>query len=366
MLTKTTFAALGVLLAAATASAQDRIRLKVGEPVEGTVVSMNFKEVSYEAQPGAALQIAAKDIMEIELDSGSKPYDYASAEDLFRRGDFGAAVKKFEAALRDPKASDPVKQFARFYIVQCSAEQQKHEEAIAAAKKMREAAPDTYFLKDSYVLQFQAARASGKPALLDEALKEFEQAASQKSVEDWKKQVELLKADLAESKGDFKTARSVFERFASDRDPQLALDARLGVLRCLGAAQDWPGLSGRAETYINDVKAKGGSQKLLLGAYLGKGKALLLGEKKNKEALIELLRCAWDIGPKVEACREHEEALAYAARACARYAGDLKDQKEKKDQYRDRAYHLKTELKRRYGDSALMKDVDAEINAIPK
>jgi len=357
------------LAAASPALAQkfDKIHLKGGSaPLEGEIVDMNFKEVKYISKDsGIETSQASKDVREIEFDSDNKGFDYSDAEGRFKNNEFAEARDKFKKALLDPRASKPVKtQAARYMIVQCSYELGDWEGALRDAKQFVTEMSDSFYAKDVFFIWYQAARAKGATAEADAAIKEMERAAAK--ADEWKKSVELLRADLAEANKDYKGARTTYDRYVSDRDPQVQLDARLGVLRCMASLQDWGSLAGRADQYINEWKNKPNPPaKLMLGAYLGKGKALLFGEKKNKEALLELLRCAWDIAPRIgEQSREHAESLAHAAMASARFAAEQKE-KEKKDQFRDRAHQLKGELNRRYGNGwdAM---IDKEIGAIPK
>jgi tetratricopeptide (TPR) repeat protein len=352
------------VIAAAEARAQDKIYMKgTSAPLEGTVTGISYKEVTYESVAAGAPQTqATKDVREIEFDPNRKPYEYVAGEELFKRNEFAEAREKFDRTLRDSRATDPFKQFARWYIIQCHLEAGENDKAVAAAKSLRRDVPDSYFLKESFALQYAAARYLGS-APLEETLKEFEKATQEKGSDDWKKSLELLRADHSELKRDFKTARSAYERLADDKDPRIALDAKLGILRCLAGLTDWNALSGKAGEYIRSTKP---SPRLLLGAYLARGKALLYGEKKHKDALLDFLRCVLDLAGKIgETSLEHQEAIAHAAMACARVAGEQKE-KEKKDLYRERALQLKADLTRRYPGSPYVAEIDKEVAAIPK
>jgi hypothetical protein len=357
------------LAAASPALAQkiDKIHLKGGSaPLEGAIVDMNVKEVKYiSTQSGIETAQASKDVREIEFDSDNKGFDYSDAEARFKNNEFAEARDKFKKALGDQRASAPVKtQAVPFMVIQCSFELGDWKAVTDDAARFMKETPDSFYAKDVLMLWYQATRAKGATSEADAVIKEMEKGAAK--VDEWKKSAELLRADLAEANKDYKGARTTYDRYVSDRDPQVQMDARLGVLRCMAALQDWGSLAGRADQYINEWKNKPNPPaKLMLGAYLGKGKAYLFGDKKNKEALLELLRCAWDIAPRIgEQSREHAEALAHAAIASARFAAEQKE-KEKKDQYRDRALQLKGELNRRYGNGWDTL-IDKEISAIPK
>ncbi|MBI2932412.1 MAG: hypothetical protein HYY16_12240 [Planctomycetes bacterium] len=363
--------AIGAALACASnAAAQDKIRMRDGSTVwEGTIISLTYKEVTYETSlAGVPQSQATKDVLEIEFDWNRKPYDYSSGESAFKKNDFDEACARFERVLKDGSAADSYKQFAQWFIIQChlGSEPPRYEDAIAATKKLRSQWPDSYFLRDSFDLQYGAAEALGNAAALKQVLTDFEKTAQEKNVDEWKRAVELMRAELAERISDFKGARAIYEKFSTDRDPQISLEAKLGVLRCLSNMNEWNALSSRAKDFINDAANKPDTPRLLMGAYLARGKALL-NAKKHKEALLDFMRCHLDLAPKAgDACdREHEEALALAAVACARLAGE-QEEKDRKELYRGRAYELQDELGRRYPGSALTDTVQKAIKEIPR
>ncbi len=362
MLTKLPVIAFAVLAAASAAFAQDKIHKKDNsQPLEGDITTMTYKEVGYDSQAGS-LSEPARNVREVEFDLNNvKLSDFLSAERAFKDNAWGEAITRFERVIRDPNVKDPAKQTARWYIIRCHLEAADAAKAIAAAKKLRADAPDSFYVRDSYMLQFDAARQAGAAAV-DEAVKDFEKGATEKGIEDWKKGLDMVKADIAESKGDWRGAKTIYDKYAADKE--FGVQAQLGVLRCLGGLKDWSGLSQKSENMI--TAARGKDARMMMGGYLGRGRALLEGEKKYKEALLDLARCVFDIAPKLgESSREHELAIAYAGIAAARFSAQ-QTEPEKKNLYRDRAYQMHAELSRKYQGSPLLKDVEEEVKKIPK
>lgn len=359
-----------VLLTSGAAAAQDRIFLKGSDqPLEGTVTSMSYKEVKYEdTSTGIEQPLDASTVQKIEFGRDPRNYDFVTAEDAFRRGDFQEARDKFERVRRDNRMSQALRQFARFYIVRCSLELGEPQPAIDAAKALRQEFPDSYFLRDSFQLQYDAARMIGGQgtAPLQQVVDEFKEFVSKKGVREWEKSVDLLEADVSEVKGDFKTARQKHEKYMNDKDGDVALAAKMGQLRAMAGMQDWSGLRSRADALIADSKTKPAPPALLFAAYLAKGKALLFGEKKNRDALLELMRCVDLLSPRfAEPIREREEAIAYAAIATARFGAE-QPSPEKKQVYRGRAEALRGDLLRQYPNSWYKAMVDKEISALPR
>jgi tetratricopeptide (TPR) repeat protein len=139
---------LSLLLATASmARAQDRIHLKsTAEPIEGEIVDLTCKEVRF-LSDGSETGQAAREIRAIEFDA-ARCYDFADGVRKMKGDDFEGARDKFERALRDSQARKPLKQAARYFIVECTCEIGEYDKAIAAAKQLRADIPDTYYLRE--------------------------------------------------------------------------------------------------------------------------------------------------------------------------------------------------------------------------
>lgn len=361
------FAALAGLPAAA--FGQDKIHLKNNPvPHEGVVITMTCREIQYESAlaAGVTQTQAASDVRAIEFDPMKKPTNMDLGESSLRKGDFADAKAKFEAGLRDPRIKEPQKQQSRWYLLRCLVNLGEWDGALAAARQLREEFPEGFYLKDSFLLQYQAAMGKGSLPDLESAVTDFNKTAGARGLaKEWEKNIDLLRAELMELKRDFRTAKTLHEKYLRNADAEVALEARLGQLRCLAGLQDWSGLKGAADGIISDAKGKAGlSVRLTIGAYLSRGRALLLGDGKSKDALLDFMRCVVELGPKLaEGCREHEESLAMAAIASARLAGEQTD-KEKRATYRSRAEGLKGELLKYYRGSSHAGAVEQAIAAI--
>lgn len=352
---------LAVLLALpAAARAQDKIVQTNGQELTSiNITALAYDKVSYEfhASPGTIQTIPVADVASIEWDPERKPFDLAAAEDHMTKGEFREAVDRLARVRNDRQAAPPFKEMALYLIVYCHAQTNDFKATIDAARAMREASPNSYYLPESFKLQFQAAREAGDAKEMEAALKEFGAAAADKNMPAWKAAMELMDAEVAESKGDFRKANGIYGKYARDKG-QTGIDAKLGQLRCLAEIGDFGGLGSRADEAINAGKDKRdtGSLRLAMGGYTAKGE-VLLSRNQPKEAVLELMRVIGVLAPRIGIMTpEHERALAKAVVACVRMAQTGVD----KDIWKGRAHELLGELER-YGKGRLYDAAQKEL-----
>ncbi|MBI2899181.1 MAG: hypothetical protein HYY17_03290 [Planctomycetes bacterium] len=356
-----------LLLGAGRAFAQgDTLRFrdprKADLPCE--IVTMTCKQVKYtifvNGEPVGTDQVNSMEIREIVL-GANKPYDVQLAEDSVSQGKNEDAIRRFEVASRKANCPEHYKQWCRISAARCILREGQAKRAAAYIADLRRELPDTFYLVESYVLQYEACRMEGNTAGQESTLAELGREADSRAMPDWKKAAELLYADLHEAQGKWNQALAVYAKYVND--PTQAKGARLGELRCLSALAKWDDLKRKAEAILSDAKGKKPyDEQLLIGAYNARGDCAL-ARGQTKDALLDYLRGVLVLNSSGEASREHEAAIAKAAIACARLAGELRDPDEK-GKYKNRARELQADLKRYYPGSPWDKHVGDAINAI--
>jgi tetratricopeptide (TPR) repeat protein len=360
-------ATLALLLATAAAPAaawaQDKIIPNDGATIEGRVTKLSCKEISYEFanNPGIPQSMAMNKVRDIEFENSTKPFELQSAEDMVKRGEYKEAIDKFNRVLRDGKTEQPHQEMARWGVVQCWLGMNDGARAVEAITNFRKDAPEWYFTRDAYTALAQFARETGDAKLLQTAMQDFDAAGKSLGMTDWSKSVELIKAGVLESQGNFKEAGALYQKYAGESKSEVGIDANLGLMRSLAGAANWTALKSKSDDILGTPKGK--DTKLLMGAYVGRG-LVLLNDKKNKEALLEFMRVIDVLTPKLgELTQSFEAALYHGAIACARYATESKDA-EQKNTYKNRAMELFDEAKKRFDRSPLAKAAQDEIKAI--
>ncbi|MBI4564915.1 MAG: hypothetical protein HY716_09520 [Planctomycetes bacterium] len=363
---KTASILLGLLLVSA-AEAQDKIVWKDNTPTyECRVLSLTYEKITYDLGAGAPQQSNARNVREIEFDPNNVPFDFPYARQELQRNPSKDVATRFERMKKDPRTSEPARDFCRKHIIEALLGAGDFEGAIAAAKALRTEKSDSFFLRDSFVLQYEAAQGLNDAKLQEETLKEFEAAAREKRMSEWNKDVDLMKADAAEAKQNHHLALEIYNKYANDREVRDA--ASLGILRCLSAMKDWVRLKSKAEAVLSEVKQrKDAPVRLHLAATTARGDALM-AEGKVKEALLDFIYGAWELGPRLgELSREHEAALAKASIAAAQYAKSFGEKnKENKTRYLQRAHDLFQELQRTYPRTAWKPEVAEALKRAEK
>ncbi len=353
-----------LLLAAATARAQDTIKFKEGQgsDLQGEVVGLTHKVVEYELTqaPGVKQPADAKKIAEIIPDGSRRTFDYATGETALASGDLDQAIERFDRVTRDARASELIKQLAYYLGIKCRWEKGDYAGAVAAAQRLRKERPDCFYLRDSFDYEVRAHLAKGDINAAAKTLADFEAKGKADGMTDWPKSAEVMRGRLLELQGKWREALAIHRKYARDRDA--GEDASLGELRCLAALKDWPALTSRAEQVIIDAKGKRSAAKLLTGAYNAKGEANL-NSGKPKEALLDFLQGVMVLNKGGETTMEHEASLGLGALACARVAAGHKV-KADKDRYKERAQALVAELDKFYPGSSYRSDALKAIQEV--
>lgn len=342
-------AVFALLVLAATAAAQDTIKLKEGADLQGEVQTLTHKQLHYElpAAPGVKQPVEAKIVAEIIPDNNRKTFDFATGETALASGDLDQAIERFDRATRDARASELLKQLAYIHIVRCRWMKDDLPGTVAAAQRLRKERPESFFLREAFEHETNAHLAKGDIASAEKVLAEFEARGKADGMADWPKAAEVKRGRLLELQNKWREALAIHRKYARDKDA--GEEASLGELRCLGALQDWPALASRADQVIIDAKGKRSATRLLTGAYNAKGEANL-NSGKLKEALLDFLQGVMVLNKGGEQSMEHEASLGRGAVACAKFAGSLKEKAEK-DKYKERAQGLVAELDKFYPGS---------------
>ncbi len=369
-------AAAAILASVPSASAQDdTIRFSSAKGVreeKGKVLGLNVKEIIYEKDAGGAsikMNEKAKDVLDIDFAPDNTPFEFQNARKAMQDFAFKDAADRFERIKRSPQTSEPVKEYCRKYAVECLLQAGDPDGAYAAAEQIRKEKPDSFFLRESFLLQYEAAKAKGDAKLQAEVVKKFGDAIKEQGATEWNKNLEMLSADSAEESKDFAAALKIYQKLAADKsDPRVAEASTLGVLRCLTAQKALPDLKARSDALIAEWEGKKNAPaRLLLAAYVGRGDCLL-AEGKIKESLLDYMWGLLNVAPRIgEYTREHEAVLAKSSIACARYAKQFGERdKENKTLYVHRSRELLGELMGTYPRSGFKKDVEDAIKDAEK
>ncbi|HEU4338784.1 MAG TPA: hypothetical protein VFS19_01840, partial [Planctomycetota bacterium] len=314
------------------AAAQDRVIMdKIiwkGEraPTEGSVININFVQIKYRlGTVGGEQEDNARDVKDIEFDTENTliPYEYSHGLNALHKGDSKEAVRQFEKAIDLIKKSNspnhPIRDFCRRYILEAHKMAGDAQAVVATARELRKEKPDTFFLRDSFLMQYAAAKMKQPrdTALLDATIKELDDVIrSDRRYADLQRDADLLRADVLEASKRHADALTMYSRLSGDRE--LWEEVSLGTLRCLSALGRTADLKTKVESLLTEIREKRVSNpRVYLGAIVARGD-LYLAEGKIKEALLDYMKGALDPGQAANTY-EHETSLAKAAMAAAKY-----------------------------------------------
>ena len=371
-----TIVALAVLAAAGlSASAQDRVItdkiIWKGEraPTEGSVININFVQIKYRLGSGGGEQEDnARDVKDIIFDTDNTliPYEYTHGLNAMHKGAYAEAVVQFEKAIGLIKKSNspnhPIRDFCRRHILEAHKLAGDADKLVNSARELRKEKPDTFFLRDSFLMQYEAAKMKQPrdTALLDATIKELDEVIkSDRRFMDLQRDANLLRADVLEANKRHLDALNMYSSLGADRE--LWEEVSLGTLRCLSALGRTADLKAKVESLLTEIKEKRDSNpRVYLGAIVARGD-LYLAEGKIKDALLDYMKGALDPGAAANTY-EHETSLAKAAIAAAKYGKQFGEKdKQNKMLYIERARDLREELKRSFPQSGLLTEVDAGI-----
>jgi hypothetical protein len=360
-------AAMTLALSSAAWAQQDTIKMREGggQAPEGIkIVKVTCKELSFEylASPGVPQTLAMDKIANWEIEQNRKPNDLLRGEDLIRRQEYRDALDPLNRVRGDSKVDAVIQDIARRTIIEAYAGLGDPAKLGDVIDSLRKESPEGYWIVEGYKTLADLAKQRGDTKTLEKAKNDLDAAGKSLGMKEWSQAAELISASVLEAQGKHKEAAAVYRKFAGDQKSDVGIDANLGMMRCLSAAQDWPSLKAKTDDILGATKGK--DPRLLQGAYVGRGDVLLNQDKKNKEALLEFLRAADVMSAKIgEATTAHEIALAHAAIAAARFATETKDP-DQKATYKGRAQELLGEAQKRFGDSAHTKAAAEEIKNV--
>jgi outer membrane protein assembly factor BamD (BamD/ComL family) len=359
---------IATLLAAAAAplSAQDAIKFKEGsknQDMEGSIATMSYKLVEIEINIGGTLAkqpADARQIADLVPSNSNKTFDFAQGEAAMTNNDFDSAIERFERVKKDARASELQRQLSGINVVRCQYYKGNPNGVVQAAQAMRAQKPDSFYVRESFELEFKAHVAMRNVAGAGGVANAFAAMGNANGMQEWAKSAELMQASLAEMKQDWRSALAIHKKYSRDHD--VGEEATLGEMRCYTGLADWTSLNSRADSIIKDASGKKGySTRLLITAHNGKGNADL-NAGKPKDGLLDFLQGAMVLS-KGETGPEHEAALAGAAKACAKIAAAEKDP-ARKGLYKGRAQEMLGELAQTYGKSRYAPPIEQEIKNI--
>jgi hypothetical protein len=331
--------------------AQDVIKFKdptKNPDMEGEIATMTYKLIEIDILVGGgttARQPAdARLVADLIPSNGKKSFDFAKGEESMANNDFDTAIERFERTKKDTRASELQKQLSGINVVRCQYYKGNPNGVVQAAQALRAQKADSFYVRESFELEFKAHVARRNVAGATAVANAFAAMGNANGMQEWAKSAELMQAALAELQQNWRAALAIHKKYTRDQD--VGEEATLGELRCLTGIPDWPSLASRADSIIKEAQGKKSfSTRLLIAAYNGKGDGELNGGKL-KEALLDFLQGAMVLS-KGETGPEHEAALGRASVACAKIAANEKD-KAKKDIYRGRALEMLGELTQIY------------------
>jgi len=342
-----------IIMAAAAAplAAQDIIKFKdptKNPDMEGEIATMTYKLIEIDIPVGGQLArqpADARQVADLIPSNSKKSFDFAKAEESMANNDFDSAAERFARVQKDARTSELQRQLAAINIVRCQYYKGNPNAVVQAAQALRAAKADSFYVRESFELEFKAHVATRNANGAAAVATAFANMGNANGMQEWAKSGELMQAQLDELKQNWRPALAIYKKYSRDRD--VGDDATLGELRCLTAIPDWTSLASRADSIIKDAQDKKNfSSRLLIAAHNGKGDAQLNGGKP-KDALFEFLQGALVLA-RGETGPEHEASLGHSAVACAKIAAAEKD-KAKKDLYKGRAQEMLGELQQTYG-----------------
>ncbi|MHC4605380.1 MAG: hypothetical protein ACYTAF_00400 [Planctomycetota bacterium] len=360
-------AALILALSAVSVLAQDSIRKTDGTMVDGEIIEMTYNSVRVRQPMGEQTidqTVEARDVADVQL-GGRENYPYAlrKGQRAMEDEDFDAAIKFFDSVINESRrmmASDVAKQYAYWHRCEAVAKKGDRRATLKAILDFRRAYPETYFLRNTFEMQYELARAAGDVKEMGRALDAYKAQAGklrdQVSRRQWTKEAEVKKAEYYEFRGESSQALRIYAKYG--RDSIVGDLARLGELRCLSTLGKFGAIRAKAATIVSEatnaqkaVPRKPYNLRLLMAAYNGLGDCEMQ-DGRTKNALMKFLRVVVDVGPSYGIlCAEHEAGVGKAAIAAAKYASEL-DDKVKAETYIDRSESLMNDLVNSYGDGS--------------
>ncbi len=305
------------LAASPAQQSKDRVFLKKGMPVEGTVQKDTYREVVVSGA-GGTQTLKADNVLRIEY--GDAPPAFRGALVALEGDKWSDALNSLRSAeelfnskertITKPRAAWFLPYLA-YYRGLCLLQLGRSADAILQFDKIRKEYKESRFLPESYELTLQAYRERGDVEAMNKFEKEIDDAPSEIRNE-LKARAKRQRAELLYDKNKYAEARVLFEEIARSSDPEIATEGMIGVIRCLAGTKD----AGALEAYCKKVLQTARQPAILLIASNALGDAAF-EKKEYAGARDHFVNSVVRFNPGRTASgieREHERALYQLAR----------------------------------------------------
>jgi len=309
--------ALALAAQAAGPAPKDRVILKNGPPVEGTVQKENYQEIVVSTASGPQV-LKTAEIAKVEY--GDAPPAFRAALAALEQDKWSDALNSLrsaeelflskEKAITKPRASWFLPALA-YYRGRCLLELGRSADAIAQFDRIRKEFRESRFLADAYELTLQAYRERADATAMDAFEKEIDQAPREIR-DELRARSKKQRAEMLLDKNKYAEARRLFEEIALSKDPDTAAEGTIGVIRCLEGAKD----EGALEAYCKKVLSTATQPAILLIASNALGD-MAFEKKQYAQARDAYVRSVVRFNPGRTASgaeRGHERALYQLAR----------------------------------------------------
>ncbi len=329
----------GVLAAGAAADAspqaqqaKDRVVLRKGTAVEGSVQRDTWKEVVVAA--GAPQTIKPEEILRIEYHDAPPAFRGAMAaieQEKWQEAlsSLSSAEELYNAAQKDKKLPQ-VRGWFPAYLAHhrglCMLQLGKLDDSVRQFEKIRKDFKESRFLPEAYELTLQAYREKGDVTAMDAFEKEIASAPPEVQG-DLKTRAKRQRAELLFDKNKYGEAKALFEELSRSTDAEAATEGTAGVIRCLSGLND----AAATDAYCKRVLGTATQPSLLLVASNAIGDAFFsqkqYGPARDAYVASVVRYNPGRTGTGIE--REHERALYQLARSYEELAAAAKDDKLK-------------------------------------
>src|SRR5258708_1796554 len=206
MITMRKFLTTALLLAvtAAPVWAQDIIKFKdpnKNPDMEGEIATMTYKLVEIDINVGGTLArqpADARQVLDLVPSNSKKSFDFAKGEESMANNDFDTAIERFERTKKDARASELQKQLSSINIVRCQYYKGNPNGVVQAAQALRAQKADSFYVRESFELEFKAQVALRANAGATAVANAFAAMGNANGMQESAKSAELMQAALAE------------------------------------------------------------------------------------------------------------------------------------------------------------------------
>jgi hypothetical protein len=303
---------IALLLPGAAQDKKDRVILKRGAAIEGTVQKESWKEISLSGAAGAQA-FKAEEVLRIEYHDA--PAAWKGAMTSIEAENWSEALASIGRAEEEAKSTErgAVKPRGWFppalayYRGLCLLRAGQSDNALA----LRTNHKDSRFLVPAYELTLLAFREKGDAAAIDAFEPEIDAAPAEVKT-DLRLRAKRQRAELLIDKDQVDEAQKLFEELSRASDPETSAEGTAGVIKCLSRKKDAAALEGICRRVLSTA----GQPALLLVASNALGD-VLFDRKEFAKARPYYVDSVVKHNPGRTgggAEREHERALYHLAR----------------------------------------------------